>query len=73
MKTKLTLTIDRELLPAAKRFARGKGVSLSSLVEEAIREMIEPEQARFVDRWRGAFRLAERDDERYRALMEKYG
>jgi post-segregation antitoxin (ccd killing protein) len=72
MKTKLTVTIDRELLPSAKRFARGKGVSLSSLIEDALREKIEPEQPGFVERWRGAFVLAERDDERYRALAEKY-
>jgi post-segregation antitoxin (ccd killing protein) len=72
MKSKLTLSIDRDLLPAAKRFARTRGVSLSALVEDALRDAIEPDAAGFVDRWRGAFRLAELDDERYRALAEKY-
>ncbi|MGD8279241.1 MAG: DUF6364 family protein [Gemmatimonadota bacterium] len=72
MKTKLTVTIDRDLLPTAKRFARGKGVSLSSLIEDALREKIEPERPGFVDLWRGAFRLAGRDDDRYRGLAEKY-
>jgi post-segregation antitoxin (ccd killing protein) len=72
MKTKLTVTVDRELLPAAKRVARGKGVSLSSLIEQALRDLIEPERPGFVDRWRGGFRLSERDEERYRALVEKY-
>jgi hypothetical protein len=48
-------------------------VSLSSLVEEALREMIGVRQAGFAEKWRGGFRLAEQDDDRYRALMEKYG
>ena len=30
MKTKLTVTIDRDLLPQAKRYARAHGVSLSA-------------------------------------------
>ena len=39
MKQKLTITVDAELLPAAKRYARSRGVSLSSLVEQSLREM----------------------------------
>ena len=39
MKQKLTITVDAELLPAAKRYARSRGVSLSSLVERSLREM----------------------------------
>jgi hypothetical protein len=73
MKTKLTLTIDQSLLPGAKRYARRRGVSLSSLVENALREMIEPgDRASFSTRWRGTMALSERDDERYRYLMRKY-
>lgn len=72
MKTKLTITIDRDLLPRAKRYARSRGVSLSSLVEDALRDMAEPDRESFASRWRGAFVLAERDDERYWALAEKY-
>ncbi len=37
MKTKLTVTVDREILPKAKRYARARGVSLSSLIEDALR------------------------------------
>lgn len=72
MKTKLTITIDRDLLPRAKRYARSRGVSLSSLVEDALRGLAEPDRPTFASKWRGAFVLAERDDERYRALAEKY-
>ena len=72
MKKKLTLTVDAELLPKAKRYARSRGVSLSSLVEEALRGMASEEAPSFVDRWRGQFQAATRDDERFRALAEKY-
>ena len=39
MKKKLTITVDADVLPLAKRYAKSKGVSLSSLVEQALREM----------------------------------
>ena len=38
MKQKLTITVDAELIPIAKRYARSRGVSLSSLVEQSLRE-----------------------------------
>ncbi len=72
MKTKLTITVDREILPRAKRYARARGVSLSSLIEDALRGLTEPDRPSFADRWRGRFAPSERDDERYRALAEKY-
>jgi post-segregation antitoxin (ccd killing protein) len=74
MKTKLTVTIDRDLLPRAKRYARERGVSLSSLIEEALAAMTGVEKTgSFVERWRGAMKLVAQDDERYRQLMDKYG
>lgn len=74
MKTKLTVTIDRDLLPRAKRYARERGVSLSSLIEEALETMTGMEKTgSFVERWRGAMRLVEQEDERHRQLMDKYG
>ena len=75
MKAKLTLTVDQSLVPRAKRYARSRGVSLSSLVEAALSEMIATKEARsFSDRWRGSLELAQRDDDaRFRALLEKYG
>ena len=72
MKTKLTITVDREVLPRAKRYARARGVSLSSLIEEALRRLAESEGSTFAERWSGRFAPADRDDERYRALAEKY-
>lgn len=74
MKTKLTITVDKDLVPEAKRFARRRGVSLSSLIEDALRDMTsEGERGSFSARWRGTMVLADREqDERYRALAEKY-
>lgn len=72
MKTKLTLTIDAQLIPRAKRYARTRGVSLSSVVEEALEKLAGDESPSFVERWRGRFEAASKDDERFRALAEKY-
>ncbi len=75
MKTKLTVTIDEELLPKAKDHARSLGVSLSQLIERALRDMSESESPSFSERWRGKLRAADRPDskdERYRRLAEKY-
>jgi len=72
MKTKLTITVDAEVLPRAKRYARTRGVSLSSLVEDALRQLSEGEAPSFSLRWQGGFEPASRDDERFRVLAEKY-
>ncbi len=73
MKQKLTITIDAELLPVAKRYARSRGVSLSSLVEKSLREMASEEVPSFSSRWRGKFRAAQCEgDPRYEALAQKY-
>ena len=73
MKQKLTITVDSELLPIAKRYARSRGVSLSSLIEQSLREVAGEHAPSFASRWRGKFRAAERDDDpRYDALAKKY-
>ena len=73
MKQKLTITVDAELLPVAKRYARSRGVSLSSLIEQSLREMAGENTPTFASRWRGKFRAAEREgDPRYDALARKY-
>jgi post-segregation antitoxin (ccd killing protein) len=72
MKQKLTITVDAELLPLAKRYARSRGVSLSALIEQSLREVAGGHAPSFASRWRGTFRAAERDDPRYDALAKKY-
>ena len=72
MKTKLTITVDSQILPMAKRYARARGVSLSSLVEQSLREVAGREATSFTQRWRGQLRAARRNDPRYDALARKY-
>ena len=72
MKAKLTVTIDEDLIPQVKRYARSRGVSLSHLIEVALRELSSNPGPSFSQRWGGKFRPADRDDERYRALANKY-
>ncbi|MCE2458663.1 MAG: hypothetical protein J4G14_12770 [Dehalococcoidia bacterium] len=73
MKQKLTITVDAELIPVAKRYARSKGVSLSSLIEKSLREISGENRPTFASRWRGKFQAADReDDPRYDALARKY-
>ena len=72
-KQKLTITVDAGLLPLAKRYARYRGVSLSSLIEQFLREVAGEDAPSFASRWRGRFRAAEREeDPRYDALSRRY-
>jgi Family of unknown function (DUF6364) len=71
MKAKLTVTLDEELIPKAKRYARSRGISLSQLIETSLR-VVTSDQGTFSQRWRGRFEPAGRDDERYKALSAKY-
>lgn len=73
MKTKLTVTIDRDLLPRAKRYARSRGVSLSEIIENSLRRLSSSDETpSFSARWRGQFVPVERTDERFVALAKKY-
>ncbi len=72
MKQKLTITVDSELVPRAKRYARSRGISLSSLIETELRDLVSEEAPSFASRWRGKFKPAEREDPRYEALARKY-
>ena len=72
MKRRWTTGIGCELLLRAKRYARLRGVSLSSLVEASLRAMAAEEAPPFSERWRGRFKEAGRDEARYEALARKY-
>jgi hypothetical protein len=72
VKAKLTVTIDEDLIPRAKERARREGLSLSRLIERALRRLTSEDEATFSERWRGRFRPAGRRDDRYRALDRKY-
>ena len=78
MKSKLTITLDSDLIPVAKRYARSKGVSLSAVIEQALREATGKNEPTFAEKWLGAFQPAHHiklellDDPRYDYLARKY-
>ena len=72
MKAKLTITVERDLIPKAKRYARERGVSLSQLIESALREATAQSEGSFSKRWRGKLQPAGGADPRRAALSEKY-
>ena len=73
MKKKLTVTIDPELIPVAKRYAKSRGMSLSALIEKYLAETTHRDEESFASRWRGKFRPAEKHgDPRYEFLKKKY-
>ena len=74
MKRKLTITVDAEVVPPAKRYARSRGVSLSSLVEQSLRALTKDMEPSFAEQWAGKFESADRrGDPRYERLARKYG
>ena len=45
MKTKLTITVDRDLVPIAKRYAKSHNTSLSQLIEDNLRAVVTQESS----------------------------
>jgi len=72
MKAKLTVTIDEELVPKAKQFARAQGLSLSQLIETTLRDLSNETGPSFATRWRGQFRASGKKEVRYQQLAKKY-
>jgi hypothetical protein len=72
MKSKLTLTIDKGLIPEAKRYAETHGDSLSGLVEKALQDMTQTKERRFSQQWRGKFKASGRGSARYKRLSRRY-
>ena len=72
MKRKLTITVDDELPPRAKQYARSRGVSLSALIEASLRDLAAEGTPSFASQWRGRFEAPPRDDGRYEVLARKY-
>ncbi len=74
MKTKVSLTIDKDLLPKSKKFAEKSGISLSQLVEALLRRIVEKDSdsSTFSERWRGKFSLQEKEEARFKKLKNRY-
>ena len=72
MKTKLNLTIDKDLVPKSKAYARMKGKSVSQFIEDLLRKAISNKDESFVKRWRGKFIIADKTDPRHQILKRRY-
>jgi len=81
MNTKLTLTIEQSLIEKAKQYAKGKGRSLSDIVENYLKVIISEEKAMVIDSTpiasslRGSFKAPKGFDykeELSKGLSEKY-
>jgi post-segregation antitoxin (ccd killing protein) len=72
MKSKINLTIDEELIPQSKDYAKKQGLSVSQLVEELLRRSVQNDKPSFSSHWRGKFKVADKDDGRFNKLQERY-
>lgn len=72
MKTKLNLTIDKDLVPKSKAYAHTKGKSVSQFVEDLLREAISDNDESFSKRWRGKFFTTDKIDPRYQSLKRRH-
>lgn len=81
MNTKLTLTIEQSLIDKAKRYAKGKGRSLSDIVENYLKVIINEDNVKVIDSTpiasslRGSFKAPENFDykkELAKGLSQKY-
>ena len=72
MKTKLTLTISEELIPYIKKVARIKGSSVSRLVENSLRKIVEENDLTFSEKWRGKFTTTVARNTRHEYLSKRH-
>lgn len=78
MKSRVTITLDPEVVRKAKAVARARRTNLSALVEDLLRQTTEhatPPRPRFSQKWAGKLELRESDerDELLEALKQRYG
>lgn len=82
MNTKLTLTLEREVIEKAKQYAKQKGRSLSDMIENYLKAVLEKELAMVTDippliqSLKGAFKASDDMDykqELSKQLAKKYG
>ncbi|MCE2996121.1 MAG: DUF6364 family protein [Cyclobacteriaceae bacterium] len=80
MTTKLTITLDASVINAAQKYSAEKGIDLSTMVEEYLKNIIPKnrvvEKGASIMELKGILGKAPDDfdyrEERYKYLMEKY-
>ena len=74
MKTKLTVSVDDEMIEFGKEYAASRGTSLSQLIEDSLRELQRSGKPSFSSRWKGKFsKRSSKGDPRMRWLEKRYG
>jgi hypothetical protein len=59
MKNRLTVTVDRDLIPKSNDYAKLHGTSLSEIIEETFKKLSGRKGSSFSGKWRGKFTAAE--------------
>jgi hypothetical protein len=77
MDTKLTVRVERDLIEAAKRYAKQQGITLSQLIEDYLRSLAIQQDETMVNtpvlqRLSGILPTSTRLDEYHRHLEDKY-
>jgi hypothetical protein len=73
MKTRLHITVDHSVLQQARQLAHTRGMSLSALVESALRRVAEVDSAPyFTASWRGPMVMLAHDTPRLRTLAARH-
>lgn len=74
MRTKLTITVDENIIPKLKIYARSQNTSLSQLIEDNLRHFVTPDKLSFTQKWRGRFKDVDTstDDPRMQFLKDRY-
>jgi len=78
MKTKLTLTIEMNIIPQIKNLAAARGVSVSQLVEEGMKNLLlEKKTLAFGAKWKGKLAVNKnlneiKNETRFQYLVKKY-
>jgi len=80
MKSKLTLSIEEGLIQKSKRWAKVRGDSLSGIIEDFLKSMVERGTATGFEQWKNSVQLKvdlpddfDWKEEREKYLLEKYG
>jgi hypothetical protein len=74
MKTKLTLSVDKELVAFGKAYAKRTGTSLSKFLEDALEEVRARDGQTFYEKWAGKLvPRSDADDPKLEYLLKKYG
>ncbi len=68
MKAKLNITIDEDLVPRSKAYAKKRGKSVSQLIESLLREVIKEDEPSFSEKWRGRFKVQVKETTKYEKL-----